>query len=253
MFWNEKHLQSFNKTFERTLNTLFKIMNQEKHQQQTLIDFFENEQIDSTMLKTLFMITIICLLATLIAISSIISKNDLNWLCAIENVFQSNLIQTLNSHLVLISQFWIYVAITLSLMLFIVSWIIYVDRVARISVSIKLVASSTMSWDRNERWIIENDIYSSRFKSEMNEENDLEIWWCSFVVWANETLIRSMSVNLSIYFANTSSHMKECTMIWQYLSMTSRNQWENFWADKNARKANVVVNVQSCYFINART
>ncbi|KAL5334455.1 hypothetical protein BJX70DRAFT_17930 [Aspergillus crustosus] len=133
IFRNEELLGGANQASARTLYALFDIASQGKQQQETLTRLLWHGYADSTMLKALSIVATVCMPPTLVA-----------------TIFSSNLVQSADvqsadvdargskHHLVVSPQFWIYIAISLPLMVFVFIWIRYIGYKSRQAISAKM-------------------------------------------------------------------------------------------------------------------
>ncbi|KAL3461778.1 hypothetical protein BJX64DRAFT_151707 [Aspergillus heterothallicus] len=121
MFRNEELLHNSNRASCKTLDALLDLSNQGKQQQETLNGLFWRGYADSAMLKALSVVATVCLPASLVA-----------------TIFSSNLVQAGDperrngeAYLVLSHQFWVYIAISLPLMVVVLVWILYLGYRSR--------------------------------------------------------------------------------------------------------------------------
>ncbi|EPS37252.1 hypothetical protein H072_9064 [Dactylellina haptotyla CBS 200.50] len=106
----------------KMLQSLVDLTNQGKEHQETLAFLATTGQADSAILKALAVVATVCLPASLVA-----------------TVFSSSLIQSVGvteevpaNHIVVASQFWIYLVISLPLMAITLLWILYLGRKSRL-------------------------------------------------------------------------------------------------------------------------
>ncbi|KAL2821011.1 hypothetical protein BDW59DRAFT_164416 [Aspergillus cavernicola] len=128
MFRNEELLHTSNQASCKSLKALLDLTGQGKQQQETLNGLLWHGHADSAMLKALSVVATVCLPASLVA-----------------TIFSSNLVQSRDpqagdgdSRLVVSPQFWVYIAISLPLMGFVLIWVLYLGYKSRQAMSAKL-------------------------------------------------------------------------------------------------------------------